>query len=167
MSNRRPVTYVEYLGSQVEGGSRNRDLFDLMHQKEFVWVVPNDDNRIADGLEVRDEWNRSGRNMPEEGPCSFLEVLIALSRRLEHVTGEYSGGWARQLLVNLNIGKYDDPLSRYKVDRLDDVMEAVIWRTYSPDGEGGFFPLKDPRDDQRKIEIWYQMSAYIEEIYPD
>jgi hypothetical protein len=32
-------------------------------------------------------------------------------------------------------------------------------------GLGGMFPLEDPREDQRAIEIWYQMMAYINENY--
>jgi hypothetical protein len=29
---------------------------------------------------------------------------------------------------------------------------------------GGFFPLTHPNDDQRKVEIWYQMNAYLDEL---
>ena len=29
---------------------------------------------------------------------------------------------------------------------------------------GGFFPLAFPKEDQTKVEIWYQMSGYLEEL---
>jgi hypothetical protein len=38
----------------------------------------------------------------------------------------------------------------------------LIWRTYEPDGSGGFFPLMHPSDQRirHKVEIWTQMNAY-------
>jgi hypothetical protein len=32
-------------------------------------------------------------------------------------------------------------------------------------GTGGLFPLKMPKVNQRRVEIWYQMSAFIEENF--
>lgn len=32
------------------------DLFERMHNLEFVWIIPNDDNRIQDGLDLRIEF---------------------------------------------------------------------------------------------------------------
>jgi hypothetical protein len=44
---------------------------------------------------------------------------------------------------------------------IDDILTRLIERTYKPNGEGGFFPLPQTDEDQTKVEIWYQMSAYI------
>jgi hypothetical protein len=38
-------------------------------------------------------------------------------------------------------------------------------REYFPSGKGGLFPLENPREDQTKVEIWYQMHAYVMENY--
>jgi hypothetical protein len=43
-------------------------------------------------------------------------------------------------------------------------MERCVWRTYEPNGVGGFFPLENPNEDQREVELWYQMSAYVDDI---
>ena len=32
-------------------------------------------------------------------------------------------------------------------------------------GTGGLFPLKRPRVNQRRVEVWYQMSEYLMENY--
>ena len=45
-------------------------------------------------------------------------------------------------------------------DELKDTLERVLEREYYPDGVGGFFPLKHPREDQRYVEIWYQANAF-------
>ena len=46
-----------------------------------------------------------------------------------------------------------------------EIVASWLDRTYSYDGEGGLFPLRNPDYDQRDAEIWYQMQAYLEENY--
>jgi hypothetical protein len=53
------------------------------------------------------------------------------------------------------------------VRQVEEILHTLIWRTYDPDGTGGFFPLTRPQFDQRTIEIWYQMNAYSMEIHPE
>jgi hypothetical protein len=176
MTHRLHKAYLHWLEQQVREGSTHQkktyiDLMEVMHAKEFVWQVPNDDNRIADALDLRREFISDGnhhRLAPDElGPVSFLEVLIALSRRLSFQAGGNAEGWAWQFLCNLELHRMPDPLSRYKARRADEIMDTVIWRNYAPDGTGGFFPLAFAEEDQRKVEIWYQMAAYVREIHPE
>ncbi len=174
MNEMEQVFYLEYLEPQVFSYSNNdetyMDLLNLMYRKEFVWLIPNDDNRVADGLDLRFEWfdiHGVSRNVMDFGPCSFLEVLVVLSRGLAFTADESAEGWAWQLLINLELHKMRDPLSKYKTQKADDILETVIWRTYGIDGYGGFFPLARPKDDQRKIELWYQLNAYVGEMHPE
>jgi hypothetical protein len=89
--------------------------------------------------------------------------LVALSRRLEFIAGGEQDVWAGQLLKNLGLDKMYDPVSARKINQIEDILEALIWRTYERDGKGGFFPLKHTEEDQTKVEIWYQMNAYVNE----
>jgi hypothetical protein len=148
------------------------DILRLMYNTEFVWLIPNDDNRLADGLDLRSEFlcaRRGARVLDASrfGPCSVLEVMIGLSRRVEFLAGGTAEGWAWQMLCNLELHKYLDPLSRYKTRRAEELLHSLVWRTYDQDGSGGFFPLAWPKADQTKVELWYQMSAYVEEIHPE
>ena len=70
---------------RTDGRSRYHDLLWIMDNTEFVWIVPNDDNRLMDGLELRKEFFREQkiRGKPLARPCSILEVVVGLSRRLE------------------------------------------------------------------------------------
>jgi hypothetical protein len=95
---------------------------------------------------------------------SVLEVLLALSRRLAFLAGGEAPEWAWHLLENLNIEGCSDPLNLTQSGHIDEVLDALVWRTYHKSGRGGFFPLKKPKGDQRKIELWYQMQEYISEI---
>jgi hypothetical protein len=98
---------------------------------------------------------------------TFLEVLVSLSRRIEFTAGGEARKWAWRLIKNLRLNKMFDPLNEDNHNRFiraRDILDAVIWRTYERDGKGGFFPLHNPNDDQTKVEIWYQMNAYVMEM---
>jgi hypothetical protein len=170
--------YLRWLASQTRDEQDGRgkeywDLLSIMFEKEFVEdrLVPNDDNRLADGLELRKEFCYAQHirvdGLRRLGPCSFLEVLVGLSRRLAFAASGTAPGWAWQLMCNLELDKMSDPLTRRKVQRVDEILDRVIWRTYAPDGSGGFFPLAWPDEDQTQKELWYQMAAYIDELHPE
>lgn len=146
-------------------------LTNAMFDKEFRWSVDHDDNRIADGLDLRVEFAHvvhvRRRQMEQLGPCSFLEVLIGLSRRLAFMAGGEAAGWAWQLIINLELDRMPDPFSSRRARQAEKIMEVCVKRQYAPDGQGGFFPLAWPDEDQTKIELWYQMNSYAEEIHPE
>ena len=161
--------YYEWLTTQINIQSRGRPkeyygLFNRLHHKMFVWVVPNDDNRMMDALDVRREFWGEGNKIPRRD-ISTLEVLVALSRRLEFNADRWDRYiWAGQLLKNLGLNRMYDPITIKKNDRIEEILETLLWRTYDPSGFGGFFPLLHPEEDQTKVEIWYQMSAYLKEL---
>lgn len=159
---------VNQVGRPGHAGRTYWDVLRVMHGKEFVWIVPNDDNRIVDGMDLRTEFlyetnTRKQFSREEFGPCSVLEIMIGLSRRLAFMANGYPETWALTLLGNLKLKTAMDPLSHRKLRVVHEQLDNLIWRTYDFDGSGGFFPLKQPKEDQTKIEIWAQMSAYLNE----
>lgn len=139
----------------------------LLYRKAFIWIEPNDDNRMEDGSDLRYDF------IDEEGiekvdiewmslGCSILELLIGLSRRLSFEADGSPRDWFWQLMDNLGLDKYNDKIT-IPEDEVEEILDHLIWRTYEPDGIGGLFPLKWPKRDQRDVEIWYQMSSYIME----
>lgn len=157
-----------------EHGNPNRtyrELLGIMHSKEFETFVTRDDNRTADGLELRREFCYQQDIPPDSlddlGPCTFLEVLVGLSRRLEFQAGRTAPSWAWELISNLELHHMGDPMSRRKARQADAILDNVIHRRYRPDGGGGFFPLHTPLEDQTQVELWYQMSAFVREIHPE
>lgn len=179
MSKSLGELYLEWLSLQVNvqhGRTTDKDysgLFRLLNKTEFVWKVPNDDNRVADGLDLRMEFvNYVGEqglyvddtNAHLSDGASVLEVLIGLSRRLSFEADGTAEGWAWQLIENLGLNLMFNPITRRKEGFIESVLTDLVWRTYKADGQGGFFPLAWPKKDQRTVELWYQMAAYIEEI---
>lgn len=147
-----------------------KSLFD----KEFTCFVPNDDNRIEDGLELRQHWYRSGIDFMSNQlskPCSVLEVIIGLAIRMEDILYEpdlpnRTNKWFWMMIRNLSLNVFDDQV--YLVDpsgsseSVDYILQTLLDRTYDQNGIGGLFPLANHfRGDQRKVEIWYQMQAYL------
>lgn len=163
--------YFRWLYSQVSNVKlRNPSrtywsLLKLLHTKEFVWIVPNDDNRLEDGRLLRVEFVETNDiqdvdpNWKDLG-CSMLEMLIGLSRRLWFEDDLPADEWFWHLLENLGLNGFTDRGGWDEQD-VDEVLNVVIWRLYEPDGRGGLFPLMDPHEDQREVELWYQMSEYL------
>lgn len=164
--NQVDVDYFNWLISQIASPMNKSyiGLYERMHSLEFVWTIPHDDNRVQDGLDLRYEFLDGSRQRMVLTGASILEVLVSLSRRVAFTAGGDSTVWAWRLIKNIRLNKMTDPLSTENANRIDDVLASLVWRTYSPDGRGGFFPLKDPEQDQTKVEIWYQMNAYVNEI---
>jgi hypothetical protein len=165
------------LAAQIRGNSGRSygGLIEIMSETEFVWLVANDDNRIGDGLDLRLAFCREhgipmgdARSFLDQDhpipPCSFLEVLIGLSRRLEFTAGGEAVDWAWKLIANLQLHKLSDPMGSRKEKKARDILQSCIYRTYSPDGQGGFFPLTWPDVDQTQVEVWYQMAEYLFEL---
>jgi len=168
--------YLRWLEPQLRDDHGNPGdtywgLINFMFDKAFEAIMPMDENRMADGLDLRLEFTREQNLQPKTldsiGPCSFLEVLIGLSRRVAFNAGGDAPGWAWQLLGNLEMQRLTDPFTRPKQRKAQEVMDAVISRTYMPDGMGSFFPLAWAEDDMTQIELWYQMSAYVGELHPE
>ena len=55
----------------------------------------------------------------------------------------------------------DEVYSRGEWENIDEILNKFIDRTYRASGYGGLFPLRHSKEDQRKVEIWYQMAAYL------
>lgn len=161
-------TYYTWLTDKIDipNGKTYFGLFEIMHNTEFVWVVPKDDNRVQDGLDLRYQFLEDTKDVLELTGATCLEVLIGLSRRVAFLASgnRHSRQWAWTLIKNLGLRKFSDPLSPGKINQINDILHNLIWRNYREDGTGGFFPLQNPDTDQTKIEIWYQLNSYVSEL---
>lgn len=160
--------YFNWLTEQIDTGKSTRSfegLFKCMHRHEFVWFVPHDDNRIGDAIDLRKEFSREDRFLHQTG-VSVLEVLVALSRRAAWVSSGEAPEWAWTFIKNLHLSRFSDPLTLRKEGYIEDILNGFVYRTYAPNGEGGLFPLVETEHDQTKVELWYQMHAYIMEKIP-
>lgn len=148
-----------------------------LHSTIFYAVVPHDENRALDGMELREDY-LGEMNCPDyvdiEGDCSVFEMLIGLAKRIGFETrnptdlrmkSDRVGFWFWEMIDNLGLMDFDDD-SYYELggaDAVDDILERLLNREYQSNGAGGLFPLRRAAEDQRGVEIWYQMSVYLNE----
>jgi hypothetical protein len=170
---------MDQLGDTSEPFQR---LCQMLDQNVFTRRVGNDVNRASDGLHLRrrfldayDEANIHPRisNAFLELECSWLEMLIALSDRLDY---NYDGGIKSrflELITNLGLLKilftsvgqssvniYDE----VDQDLVDSATSRVDHNLIDRNGFGGLFPLRTSgHTDQREVEIWAQHAAYFSE----
>lgn len=162
--------YLTWLYSQVgDVKERNKsltywNLLRQMHSIEFVWLIPNDDNRVEDGRGLRQEWAAECNISVDPDwwalGCSFLEMLIGLCRRIAFEADSNVDTWFWHLIGNLGLLECTDR-SRYNQNEVDERIHVVIQRTYARNGRGGLFPMRNARKNQRDVELWYQMNAYL------
>jgi hypothetical protein len=143
------------------------DLLKILYRTEFVWFLIGDKNRIDDGLELRIHFlNAAGVNQDAywfESPCSVLEVLIAFAERASFDTDMPVKDWFWIFMTNLNLDGYSGVLTPSDEDTINQILETLILRTYDHSGYGGLFPLREPRENQRNLEIWIQFNRYLDD----
>lgn len=169
MSDPLDDRYLEWLYNLVGRQTKNADhwkLLTAMNSYEFVMLVPNDDNRCSDGEALRREFaQEEGIYLPRAWKsmgCSVLEMMISVSRHLAFEMDGSEGSWFWHLVSNLDLSRYND--SRFNERWINQVLERLVWRQYNSNGKGGLFPLKDPHEDQKDVEIWFQMEEYMLEM---
>lgn len=161
-------TYFDWLKDQVEyfDGPKHDDLLAALHSIEYTPIMSKDENRAIDGVNLRDEYFKEcgDRSQVIDGPCSFLEFLIALAQRMNYIYARMDEDRTADCFWTMlqNAGILID--ERYDEEYVRVVVDDVINRTYQPDGTGGLFPLNNPRTNQRNVEVWYQMNQYLTEI---
>lgn len=146
-----------------------------MYEFPFVSYVDYDSNRASDGLRLRDDFvDEIGAWVGEipKTPCNMLELTIALGKRFWFEIEGFSSITEIEciwmLLNNIGLDKFTDD---YLVDAGDwreeiyAILDRVVERRYNSNGQGGFFPLENPTEDQRRVELWGQMSAFCSEMY--
>lgn len=152
-----------------------RKLLRHLHKIEFTYTIDMDENREQDGIDLR---YRFGYELEypdamiasylDDGPCSVLEMMVALAMRCEEnimdnpEIGDRLGQWFWNMIASLRLWSMTD--ERFNVEYVDNAIAKFLYREYDRNGVGGLFTLERPRRDLRSVEIWYQMCWYLDEI---
>ena len=73
--------------------------------------------------------------------------------------GDRTGQWFWNMIVSLGLGTMTD--ANYDSNYVDDILQRFMQRKYKRTGEGGLFTVPNTRQDLRDIEIWSQLTAYL------
>ena len=172
--------YFDWLYDYVCKGRAHKDisykrLFIFLHDVEFTFTIENDSNRAYDGICLRRRFAHSFHEDDYkyvidilDGPCSVLEMLVALSIRCEEEImddpryGDRVKQWFWSMLKTMGINMMTD--EHYSKDYAEKLIINFLNRHYEPDGRGGLFYIPKCKEDLRKLEIWTQMCWYLNEF---
>ena len=165
--------YFEWLIHFI-GCKNHRELLYFLFSVDFSYNIPMDGNRYEDGVNLRyryaDEKGYHYRHVSawiDDVPCSMLEMMVALSLRIEeHITadpeaGDQTSRWFKAMLKSSGLYALND--ETYDEQKARDIVKDVLNRRYGRNGDGGLFRLKHTRRDLRRVEIWYQAMWYLDE----
>ena len=175
--------YFNWLCEKVNLYSSDNDMYtnliDSLRNREFYSIIANDDNRAADGKYLRVTYDEEFTDIHYQGdfdaPCTVLEMLIALAERMDDdilyssELGPRVDVWFWMMIHNLGLDYATDDHyalnDNYGQTYVDHVLDMFLNRKYKANGVGGLFPLREPHENQRNLEIWFQMNDYISENY--
>lgn len=185
------TSYFQWLCEMVHADSMEKSYYILcgeLFKYPFRVKAKMDINRNNDGLELAKDFfseNEEAYNeyylyynpntdLLKRECCSMLELFISIAKHMndELMTEDSSDKTHKyfwEIIKNLELDEFDDERfgeeTSVSTVQIRDILVNLNERRYKKDGSGGMFPLKCPEKDQRKIEIWYQMQAYINEKY--
>lgn len=149
-----------------------KKLFSYLNDTKFTYSIRMDLNRAKDGTELRRRYANEFKiaNIYDRicGPCSVLEMMIALAIRCEETImddenfGDRTDQWFWDMIKNLGLGHMDD--DEFDEEYVSDVVTRFLNRDYEPDGRGGLFFVRNCDIDLRDVEIWIQMLWYLDNI---
>lgn len=150
------------------------NLFHALYSTEFTWIIDMDSNRAADGETLRYVYatdvygDIEVKNILSSKPVNVLEVLIALSDRLDRdysgdpVTGSKAYEWFWLMIKNMDLYIFDD--DHFNPSMVKRCINKMLNREYSYNGKGGLFYSKNPDRDFRELEIWSQAMRCMNSI---
>lgn len=174
----REKSYFTWLCSLVGTENEGKTYYTMLgelYKNNFsvLKTVPRDENRAKEGIHLRSEYENDTENICEKtGPCSILEMIIGISKRMNEQLMAYdtendnTDYYFWEIIRNLRLLQFDDVKfadQNYDCEvMIAEICNKICNRTYDEDGFGGMFPLfNKAKEDQRKLEIWFQMQEYI------
>lgn len=153
--------YIDWLFSFMPNERNYSLLLEALYNKEFTYILAMDSNRAEDGLSLRPYYISS--------PCSILEMMIALSIRMERIMedpmyGDCTSTWLFQMIKSLSLSKMTN--DRFNPDIVDRILNRFLSRQYEFNGNGGLFSVpidyaEEEGIDFRTMDIWMQANWYM------
>ena len=169
--------YFEWLyqlvcGDRYSNAISYKKLLAYLHHTEFTYLLSKDKNRAADGVDLRYRFSkeRYHGHVPSylDGPCSILEMMVALAIRCEETImddpkiGDRTSQWFWGMVTNMGLGYMSD--NRFDERAAKEIIDRFLNRDYSQNGRGGLFTVRNCEYDLTNIEIWTQMLWFLDSI---
>lgn len=166
------LEYFDWLCDKIIQNSEqksNEKLLKFLFKREYIWVISMDENRAGDGIWLRRQFSleKNYTEKPLSGePCNVLEMLVALSIRIEDDVmydwemGDRTGDWFWIMVRNMGL---------LRSVLWDKCIEKFMHRTYKNGGLGCPFYMKNMDEKEfekfKNEEIWNQFLDYLSEKF--
>lgn len=175
--------YKRWLFNKVRVNGEDHSYFILLDELyKYAWwsMLPDDQNREADGLCLRAEFTGSDESMDvkysiftSDQPVTVLEVLIGIAQRMAYILydpEERDDGlipYFWELISNLGFDSLNDEEFYDHGGKavVRKTLHKLLYREYRRNGTGGLFPIRGSIYDQREQTIWQQLNEYIMVTY--
>lgn len=152
-------------------------LMAYLYYRQFTWTMMSDSNRATDGVDIRfrfveeyaeDDYTYRDVYLYLTHPCNVLEMMAALAKRCEdHIMGDPSQSdntavWFWEMITNMHLDRMTD--DRFNEEKVEEIVTNMLERNYDKSGDGGLFRIHDREKDMRYVEIWCQLSWYLNEV---
>lgn len=177
--------YFDWLTNMIDDDYhskfRYKNLLWLLYSTRFYSLIKRDENREQDGINLRSIYiskhfpfypdaigNESVESFKSR-PCSVLEMMVALSDRIESdfmcdpTIGNRTHIWFWKMIENMRLDRMDD--SNFNQKYAEIIVSKMINREYKSSGDGGLFKTLNPDIDMREHEIWGQVNVFISEYF--
>ena len=154
---------LKFIGNGFCRKNSYYELLEYLFNTEYFWSIPMDENRAEDGIDLRHrfvmecEEDQEASYVYLSGPASVLEVLIALSIKMEYIArgsidiGK-AGQWFWGMIKCLSIFDcYDGNFDEKKV-------EYFLEGWMDPESEISIFPHEEG-------ELWIQAMNFLSSIF--
>lgn len=158
---------------RYDGPNSYRRLLRYLHNCDFVCSMKSDKDRVYDGTSLRhrfaircDKYPYNYIEQSLDGPCSVLEMMVALAIRCEETImsdaklGDRTAFWFWKMINTLGLGGMTD--NNYDEIHVDWTVCKFLDRDYEPDGTGGLFKVRGTKYDFRRMTIWKQMCCFLD-----
>lgn len=140
-------------------------LLNLLYSQDFKAVIKNDENRIADAYSLREQYeDLVKRKINTE--ITVLELLVSFAMRANSAMSVECTDWdeVHDLFWDMisNMGMMAQTEEYFYEEHCIMLINNMINRMYMADGSnGGLFVIKNPPEDLRKVEIWWQYQWWV------
>lgn len=168
------LSLIDEVRPYADPGITFHKLCAKLHSMPFNWSLMMDENRANDGKSMRYRFTVAYGYFGEEkilvkdildGPCSMLEMMIALAVRIEEnimddpAYGNRTRQWFSEMIMSLGLNGLIDWC--YDESVVDKAIERFENKDFEPDGKGSLFTIKGTNRYLKDVEIWIQAMAYL------
>lgn len=145
-----------------------RRLVWFLYTEDYSYLIDKDSNRAYAGLNLRELYSMETGvdvNDIKTGPCSILEMLIALANQIAFDKNDDTYIWFWEIVTNLGLTDCDD--ENYDEKKIAYRLKVWMNREYNEWGYPfSLFPIQGFKGDMRTLETWDQMNNYMTTFYP-